>query len=229
MLDRKICILIVDDEHNIVRALKDFFAAKKFAVLEAFDGEQGLNLALARKSEIDLIVLDVMMPKCDGFSLLRQIREQGVNTPVIMLTAKSESYDELTGFSLGADDYVAKPFSPSVLLARVQALLKRVGKGEQDTFKAGAITLDQSARLCTLDGAVLELTKREFDLLCFFMRSERTTLSREQLLNTVWGYDFDGDVRTVDTHVKQLRVKLLHCAGYIRTVHRVGYCFEVLS
>ncbi len=227
MIGDKHCLLIVDDEPNIVRALKDFLETKPFVVLCAYDGAEALTLFYEHAREIDLLLLDVMMPKCDGFSLLKQLRAQQVTTPAIMLSARSEVHDELTGFSVGADDYIAKPFSPSLLLARIESVLRRCGRTPGSIVRAGALLLDIEQRTCTLDGQPLILTKREFDLLAFLMQSPARPFSRTHLLDAVWGYDFDGDIRTVDTHIKQLRLKLLHCADYLRTVHRVGYCFEV--
>lgn len=222
----KRCILIVDDEIKIVRALKDFFSLKGFVVRVANDGVQALEEYYAYNTEIDLILLDVMMPLRDGFSVLTELRQGGATVPVIMLTARGQEYDQLKGFENGADDYVQKPFSLSLLQARVEVILKRVGKLEQPEMVKGLLRLNAMERTVYEDGKLIELTKREFDLLQFFLSNNARVFTREQLLNSVWGYDFYGDIRTVDTHVKQLRMKLKQSATYIKTVHRIGYKFE---
>ncbi len=225
MLDGKICILLVDDEERIVRALSDYFKANGFAVLKVFDGEAALDTYYKNNSKIDLIILDVMMPKLSGFEVLRELRENSQNVPVIMLTARSEEYDQISGLDCGADDYIPKPVSPSLLLARVQAVLRRSGKTADDKLRFGDIIIDRGMHTVVDCGSAIELTKREFDLLCYFIANERITLSREKLLNNVWGYEYEGDERTVDTHVKQLRAKL-KSGDYIKTVYKVGYKFE---
>ena len=227
MIDNKLCILLVDDEEKMVRALADLLKAKGYTIIQAFDGQQALDMYFERNIEIDLILLDVMMPIYDGFEVLAQIRKNNCIVPVIMLTARDQEYDELMGFKTGSDDYIAKPFSPSLLLARIEALLKRTGKDVNQEVSVAGITLNITQRTCTCDDGNIDLTKREFDLLFFFVTNNVATFSREQLLNQVWGYNFDGDTRTVDTHIKQLRIKLGEKSSYIRTVHRVGYKFEV--
>ena len=182
---------------------------------------------LAEKVKPDLILLDVMMPRLDGLGVLKQIRESSSLTPVVLLTAKGEEYDQLSGFSSGADDYITKPFSPSLLLARVEAVLRRFGKDNQNDLEAGLLSVSAATRTAYLSGKPLELTRREYDLLYFLIVNRNLTFSREQLLNNVWGYDFEGRLRTVDTHIRQLRSKLRDCSDYIKTVHCVGYQFEV--
>ncbi|MFI3236692.1 MAG: response regulator transcription factor [Lachnospiraceae bacterium] len=227
MRDDRRCILIVDDEIKIVRALKDYFKANDFIVLEANDGESALEVFYRRSAEIDIIILDVMMPKLNGFEVLADLRSNQVLTPIVMVTAKGQEYDQLEGFSSGADDYVTKPFSPAVLLARIEAVLKRSGKSKEQELIQGDIHVSLAKRTVTRGVEELEFTKREMDLLVYFMQHESMIFTRDQLLNGVWGYEFDGDVRTVDTHVKQLRTKLGESGTYIKTVHRVGYKFEV--
>jgi len=235
MIENKRCILIADDEVKIVRALKDFFKSNQFYVLEAYDGQQALDIYFEYNTQIDLILLDVMMPILDGFAVLKELRDRMSLTPIIMITARGEDYDQIHGFHCGADDYLAKPFSPSLLLARVEAVLKRVGKDSFSEIKEGGIVVNSMKRSAFVlestnkSGRELDLTKREFDLLFYFMINISLTFSREQILNAVWGYDFDGDIRTIDTHVKQLRVKLGEKGEYIKTVHRVGYQFVIPS
>lgn len=224
--DRR-CILIVDDEVKMLRGLGDFLTASGFYVMTAPNGEAALDLYYKNSTVIDLILLDVMIPVMGGLQVLAELREYGSFTPVILLTAKSQEYDQLEGFKQGADDYVTKPFSPTVLLARIESILKRVGKSSLGKVSLGNLHIDVLSRSASHNGVALDLTRREFDLLLFFMSNETQTFSREQLLNSVWGYDFDGDVRTVDTHVKQLRIKLGENADYIKTVYRIGYKFEV--
>ena len=227
MYEQKQCILIADDEERIVRALKDLLSAKGFHTLTAGNGRAALELCERYRNQIDLALLDVMMPELDGFALLRELRGRNYVLPVIMLTARGEEYDQLQGFSSGADDYIPKPFSIKVLLARIEAVLRRAGREKTEAVRAGDILLLPQQRRVEVAGQGVELTRREFDLLHCFLCSQGRILSREQLLNTVWGYDYEGDERTVDTHVKNLRSKLRHCGGYIRTVYRVGYRFEV--
>ena len=227
MVENKRCILIADDEPKMVRALRDFFVANSFFVLEAKDGLEALDVFCENSNVIDIILLDVMMPRQDGLTTLKLIRESSSLTPVILLTAKGEEYDQLSGFSCGADDYITKPFSPSLLLARVAAVLRRFGKDAQNDIVAGRLSINATARTVYLSGKELELTRREYDLLYYLMVNRKLTFSREQLLNNVWGYDFEGGNRTVDTHIRQLRNKLGDCADYIKTVHCVGYQFEV--
>jgi DNA-binding response OmpR family regulator len=195
--------------------------------MEAADGRTMLDTFYDNNTKIDMILLDVMMPRIDGFSALKEIREYSV-VPVIMLTAKGQEYDQLNGFKSGADDYIPKPFSPSLLLARMEAVFKRVGKNEAN-LTAGGISVNTLKRLVAVDNAPLDLTPKEFDLLNYFLLNQALTVSREQILDAVWGYDFEGDERTIDTHVKQLRIKMGKYAGYIKTIHKVGYKFEAVQ
>ncbi|MBP3699208.1 MAG: response regulator transcription factor [Oscillospiraceae bacterium] len=227
MIDNKRCILIADDEPKMVRALRDFFRANGFFVLEAKNGIEAFDVFCAHTNEIDIILLDVMMPEQDGLTTLKEIREASSLIPVILLTAKGEEYDQLSGFSSGADDYITKPFSPSLLMARVEAVLRRFGKDAQKDIVAGELTVNAMTRTVYLSGKELDLTRREYDLLYYLIVNRSLTFSREQLLNNVWGYDSEGGYRTVDTHIRQLRNKLGECADYIKTVHCVGYQFEV--
>ena len=227
MIDNKRCILIADDEPKMVRALRDFFKANGFCVLEAKNGIEAFEVFCAHTNEIDIILLDVMMPEQDGLTTLKEIREASSLIPVILLTAKGEEYDQLSGFSSGADDYITKPFSPSLLMARVEAVLRRFGKDAQKDIVAGELTVNAMTRTVYLSGKELDLTRREYDLLYYLIVNRSLTFSRKQLLNNVWGYDFEGGYRTVDTHIRQLRNKLGECADYIKTVHCVGYQFEV--
>lgn len=227
MIENRRCILIVDDERKMVRALKDFFKANNFYVLEAYDGGEALEKYYEYGSGIDIILLDVMMPVQDGFSVLKELRDYACLVPVIMLTARGEEYDQLKGFHCGADDYIAKPFSPSLLLARVEAVLRRLGKSSCDEITAGVLTINLNNRNVFLNKKEMELTRREYDLLLYLVINKSITFSREQLLDNVWGFDFDGSIRTVDTHIKQLRVKLGEYSDYIKTIHCVGYQFEV--
>ena len=226
MFNDKRCVLIVDDDIKILRSLKDFLRGNNFYVLEATDGRMALDVFYENNTKIDMILLDVMMPGIDGFSVLKEIRESFL-VPVIMLTARGEEYDQLNGFNNGADDYIPKPFSPSLLLARMEAVFKRIGKTEANDLTAGKIRINIMKRNVTVNNSHIVLTPKEFDLLYYFILNRGLILSREQILNAVWGYEFMGDLRTVDTHVKQLRNKIGDCAGYIRTIHRVGYQFEV--
>lgn len=227
VIDNKRCILVADDEPKMVRALRDFLKANGFYVLEAKDGIEALDVFCENSNIIDIVLLDVMMPQQDGFTTLKLIRESASLVPVILLTAKSEEYDQLTGFSIGADDYIAKPFSPSVLMARIEAVLRRVGKDIREEIIAGKLLLRTTTHAVIISGKELELTRREYDLLHFLVVNCNLTFSREQLLNNVWGCDFEGGSRTVDTHIRQLRNKLGECADYIKTIHCVGYQFEV--
>ena len=180
------------------------------------------------RDQIDLLLLDVMMPEIDGFSVLQGIRRLDADLPVILLTARGEEYDQLQGFQSGADDYIPKPFSTNLLLARIEAVLRRSGRANRDIIQAGRIALIPEQRKVTVYELPVELTRREFDLLKCFLSNQKQIFSREQLLDTVWGYDYEGDIRTVDTHVKNLRNKLGDCGSYIQTVYRVGYRFEVM-
>lgn len=226
MIGNKKAILIVDDETRIVRVLADYLTASGYAVFEAYDGEEALDVFAAHNTEIDLIFLDVMMPKLDGTEVLEQIRKTSL-VPVIFLTAKGTEYDQVRGFQTGADDYIVKPFSQSVLVLRIEAIMNRVGKAEHRLLEVGPLQLNQTNRSVQLGDKSLELTRREFDLLAFFMLNTGQILSREQLLNGVWGYDFAGELRTVDTHVKQLRSKLGKEYPLLKTIFGIGYRMEV--
>jgi len=219
-------VLIVDDEMRIRKLISDFLIKADFKVVTAVDGQDALDLFLQNSKEINLIILDVLMPKLDGWEALKEIRKLSV-IPVIMLTAKGEESDQLNGFRLGADDYIHKPFSPSILVARVESLLKRTGFLGIENLVYGGITVNFDAHLVYLYNTVLDLTPKEYDLLLYFCDNKGIALTRDKLLNAVWNYDYYGDLRTVDTHIKQLRAKLLDCGEYIQTVRGVGYRFEV--
>ncbi len=227
MINNKICILIVDDETRMLRGLKDFLVANKYHILIAENGQEALDIFYENNNIIDLILLDVMMPILNGYDVLKDIRANKNSVPVIMLTALGEEFSQLSGFEKGADDYIVKPYSLSILLARIEAVLKRSGKTEAGDIILENLKINSSKRMFFLDDTEIDLTKREFDLLLFLMNNQTRIFSREQLLNSVWGYDFDGDFRTVDTHIKQIRIKLLDSAKYIKTVHGVGYKLEV--
>lgn len=226
MLQQKRCVLVADDEARIIRALRDLLQANGFCVLSAGNGRETLQLFEQYASQIDLLLLDVMMPEGDGFSVLREIRAVSPQMPVIFLTARGTEYDQLEGFRSGADDYIPKPFSTRLLLARIDAVLRRSSPAQPDRLAAGTVALFPEQRRAEAAGQPLELTRREFDLLAYFLANPGQTLSREQLLQGVWGYDYEWDERTVDTHVKNLRSKLGACAGYLQTVYRIGYRFE---
>ncbi len=227
MIGSKRCVLVVDDEAKMVRAIQDLLKANGFSVLCAYDGEEALECFYASSAQIDLILLDIMMPKLNGYEVLDNLRQNDALTPTILLTARGEEYDQVKGFKAGADDYITKPFSPSLLLMRIEALLKRVGKTGAEDIQCGKLCISPIKRSVICGVNTLHLTKREFDLLLFFATNPLLVFSREQILNSVWGYDFEGESRTVDTHVKQLRIKLQEQACYIKTVHRIGYQFEV--
>ncbi|WP_317853719.1 response regulator transcription factor [Chakrabartyella piscis] len=227
MVNGKICIMVVDDDTRMVRGISDSLRFAGYEVMSAGNGEEALEVFYEQVDKIDLILLDVMMPVRDGYYVLSTIRDERHMTPIIMLTAKDEEYDQLRGFRLGADDYIGKPFSISLLLARIEAVMKRSGKLVAEDLVVGGIAINISKRSCVNDGTTMELTKREFELLYFFLLHPSLIFTREHLLNQVWGYDFEGDSRTVDTHIKQLRIKLGEKSTYIKTVHRVGYKFEV--
>ena len=222
----KLKILVVDDESRMRKLVRDFLVRQDFDVVEAGDGEEALDLFYKDKS-IALIILDVMMPKMNGWEVCREVRETS-KVPIIMLTAKSEESDELMGFDLGVDEYIAKPFSPKILVARVEAILRRTNKiGEaSEVKKAGAIILDKTAHEVKLDGKTIDLSFKEFELLDYFLDNQGIALSRERILNGVWNYDYFGDARTIDTHVKKLRSKLGEHGDYIKTVWGMGYKFE---
>lgn len=220
-------VLVVDDESRMRKLVRDFLVRQGYEVLEAGDGEEALEL-FYRHRDIALILLDVMMPKRNGWEVCREIREQS-KVPIIMLTARGDENDELLGFELGVDEYIAKPFSPRILVARVEAILRRSGKSSEGAGlkSAGGIVIDRTAHRVTIDGKVVELSYKEFELLEYFMENEGIALSRERILNSVWDYDYFGDARTIDTHVKKLRSKLGEKGEYIRTIWGVGYKFEV--
>lgn len=223
----KVKILVVDDESRMRKLVKDFLARENYEVLEAGDGEEALDI-FYREKDIALILLDVMMPKINGWDVCREVRETS-KVPIIMLTAKGEEEDELNGFDLGVDEYISKPFSPKILVARVGAILRRSKKGEteESRLSAGGIVLDQAARLVTVDGERIDLSFKEFELLAYFLENKGIALSREKILNNVWNYDYFGDARTIDTHVKKLRAKIGPKGEYIKTIWGMGYKFEV--
>ncbi|MBQ3973015.1 MAG: response regulator transcription factor [Lachnospiraceae bacterium] len=218
-------ILVVDDEARMRKLVRDFLVRDGYTVAEAADGEEALSVFYDQK-DIALIILDVMMPKMDGYEVCEEIRRVS-KVPIIMLTAKSDERDELRGFDLGIDEYVTKPFSPKILVARVEAILRRSGAGRaEDTLELGGIKIDKSAHEVTIDGKSVELSFKEFELLTYFMENNGIALSREKILNNVWNYDYYGDARTIDTHVKKLRSKLGEKGDLIRTIWGMGYKFE---
>ena len=224
----KIKILVVDDESRMRKLVKDFLVREGYIVLEAGDGMEAMDLFYEEK-DIALVILDVMMPKMDGWQVCREIREHS-RVPVIMLTARSDERDELQGFELGVDEYISKPFSPKILVARVGAILRRtLGAAPGELLKAGGIEIDKTAHLVKLDGKPIELSFKEFELLTYFVENQGIALSREKILNNVWNYDYFGDARTIDTHVKKLRSKLEEKGDYIKTIWGMGYKFEVES
>ena len=220
------CILVVDDELRMRKLIKDFLAAKGYSILEAEDGEKGLEVFEENKNKISLILLDVMMPKLDGWSVLRQIRQES-KVPIIMLTARGEEQDELFGFELGVDEYISKPFSPKILVARVEAILKRSNQDEKEVKDYGGIEIDKEGRTVKVDGKPIELSLREYELLTYLVDNANIALSRDKILNNVWNYDYYGDSRTIDSHIKKIRHKLGKKGKYIQTMRGVGYKFEV--
>lgn len=219
-------ILVVDDESRMRKLVKDFLARQGYTVLEAADGMEAMDYFYADK-DIALIILDVMMPRMDGWQVCREIRMHS-KVPIIMLTARSEERDELQGFDLGVDEYISKPFSPKILVARVEAILRRTqGSGNADEISAGGIVVDKAAHTVMSDGSPVDLSFKEFELLTYFMENQGIALSREKILNNVWNYDYFGDARTIDTHVKKLRSKLGDKGEYIKTIWGIGYKFEV--
>ena len=218
-------ILIVDDEQRIRKLLRDYLIRDGYTVYEASNGRQALDI-FNSEANIALIILDVMMPEMDGWQVCSEIRKTS-KVPIIMLTAKSDERDELRGFELGVDEYVTKPFSPRTLSARVNAILRRtLGTAAEKTLEAGGIVMDKSAHIVTIDGNPVDLSFKEFELLQYFMENNGIALSRERILNSVWNYDYYGDARTIDTHVKKLRSKLGDKAALIKTVWGIGYKFE---
>ncbi len=222
----KLKILVVDDESRMRKLVKDFLVKRNFEVLEAENGADAIDVFFSKK-DIALVILDVMMPKMDGWQVCREIRQYS-KVPIIMLTARSDERDELLGFELGVDEYISKPFSPKILVARVEAILRRTNTlAAEEILKAGVIEVNKAAHQVLVDGKSVELSYKEFELLSYFMENQGIALSREKILNSVWNYDYFGDARTIDTHVKKLRSKLGKNADYIKTIWGMGYKFEV--
>lgn len=221
----KLKILVVDDESRMRKLVKDFLVRNNYDVLEAEDGEQAMDIFFSNKG-INLIILDVMMPKMDGWQVCREIRQYS-NVPIIMLTAKGDEKDELLGFELGVDEYISKPFSPKILVARVEAVLRRTAGLDDEVIEIGGITIDKAAHQVKIDGVPIDLSFKEFELLTYFVKNKGVALSREKILNNVWDYDYFGDARTIDTHVKKLRSKMGDKGKYIKTIWGLGYKFEV--
>lgn len=217
-------VLVVDDEARMRKLVKDFLVIKGFQVIEAGDGEEAVDLFFAQK-DIALVILDVMMPKMDGWQVCKAIRQYS-QVPVIMLTARGEERDELQGFDLGADEYISKPFSPKILVARVEAILRRSNAAASDVIRVGGIDINKAAHQVTIDGVPVDLSFKEFELLTYFVENQGIALSREKILNNVWNYDYFGDARTIDTHVKKLRSKMGAKGDYIKTIWGMGYKFE---
>ena len=219
-------ILVVDDESRMRKLLRDFLSAKGYQILEAEDGEKAIEVFEENKNKIKLILLDVMMPKLDGWSVLRKIRQDS-NVPVIMLTARGEEQDELFGFELGVDEYISKPFSPKILVARVEAILKRTYGDTKEIKDYDGITIDQEGRTVKVDGKPIDLSLREYELLKYLLDNENIALSRDKILNNVWNYDYYGDSRTIDSHIKKIRHKLGKKGKYIETIRGIVYKFEI--
>ena len=219
-------ILIVDDESRIRKLIKDFIEQEEYSVLEAADGEEAVEQFESNMNKVNLVILDVMMPKQDGWSALRQIRQIS-NVPVIMLTARSEEQDELFGYELGVDEYVSKPFSPKILIAKIKAILQRTSLKEIEKKNYDGIEIDTEGRNITVDGKQIELSLREYELLKYLLDNENVALSRDKILNNVWNYDYYGDSRTIDSHIKKIRHKLGKKGKYIKTMRGVGYKFEI--
>lgn len=221
-------ILVVDDESRMRKLVSDFLVKNQYQVVEAENGQEALDIFFA-ENDIDLVILDVMMPQMDGWQACREIRQTS-KVPIIMLTAKSDERDELLGFELGVDEYISKPFSPKILVARVGAILRRTAQASTETkLEAGGIVVDKSAHIVTIDGQEVELSFKEFELLVYFMENQGIALSREKILNSVWNYDYFGDARTIDTHVKKLRSKLGRKGEMIKTIWGLGYKLEIDS
>ncbi len=221
-MERK--ILVVDDESRMRKLVRDFLVKNNYDVLEAEDGEQAVELFFREKG-IALIVLDVMMPKMDGWQVCREIRAYS-KVPIIMLTARGDERDELQGFQLGVDEYISKPFSPKILVARIEAILRRTLSGAQERLSCGGIAIDKTAHQVMIDGQPVELSYKEFELLTYFVENKGIALSREKILNNVWNYDYFGDARTIDTHVKKLRSKMGDRGDMIKTIWGMGYKLE---
>ena len=222
----EITVLVVDDESRMRKLINDFLKVKGYDILEAGDGEEALKIFEEQGKKIDLILLDVMMPKLDGWSVLRQIRQVS-NVPIIMLTARGEEQDELFGFELGVDEYISKPFSPKILVARVEAILKRLKVNEKELKDYGGIVIDADGRTVEVDSKKIDLSLREYELLKYLVDNSGIALSRDKILNNVWNYDYYGDSRTIDSHIKKIRHKLGKKGKYIHTMRGVGYKFEV--
>ena len=218
-------VLLADDESRMRKLVKDFLSKNDIMVLEAENGEQACDVFFGDK-DISLVILDVMMPKMDGWQVVREIRQYS-KVPIIMLTAKSDERDELLGFELGVDEYITKPFSPKILVARVEAILRRTNATQEDALEIGGIKLDRQAHIVTIDGSPIDLSVKEFELLEFFMTNKGVALSRDKILNNVWNYDYFGDARTIDTHVKKLRAKMGEKGECIKTIWGMGYKFEI--
>ena len=218
-------IMVVDDELRMRKLVKDYLVKNQYIVIEAADGEEAYNTFVKTK-DISLIVMDIMMPKMDGYEACSEIRKIS-DVPIILLTAKSDEKDELKGFELGIDEYITKPFSPKMLVARIEAILRRTTSEESQFLEAGGIQLDISAHKVLINGKDIELSFKEFELLEYFMTNQGVALSREKILNNVWNYDYFGDARTIDTHVKKLRAKLGEKGSYIKTIWALGYKFEI--
>ena len=219
-------VLVVDDESRMRKLIKDFLMQKGYGILEAADGEEALTVFEENQNKINLILLDVMMPKLDGWSVLRQIRQDS-KVPIIMLTARGEEQDELFGFELGVDEYISKPFSPKILVARVEAILKRTNINSIEKKEYGGIIIDPEGRTVTVDGKAIELSLREYELLKYLVDNENIALSRDKILNNVWNYDYYGDSRTIDSHIKKIRHKLGKRGKYIQTIRGIGYKFSI--
>ena len=222
-----ITILIVDDESRMRKLIKDFLIQKSYNILEAEDGEKAISVYQENKEKINLILLDVMMSKLDGWSVLRQIRQENKELPIIMLTARAEENDELFGFELGVDEYITKPFSPKILVARVEAILKRSMPKNKELKSYDGIVIDNEGRTVKVDGKQIDLSFREYELLKYLLDNENIALSRDKILNTVWNYDYYGDSRTIDSHIKKIRHKLGKKGKHIQTIRGIGYKFEI--
>lgn len=226
VLMERLKILVVDDESRMRKLVKDFLTKSNYEVIEAEDGAQAIDLFF-EQNDIALIILDVMMPNMDGWQVCKEIREYS-KVPIIMLTAKSDERDELQGFELGVDEYISKPFSPKILVARVEAILRRTSQANADeVMEAGGILINKAAHSVAVDGKPVDLSYKEFELLTYFMENKGIALSREKILNSVWNYDYFGDARTIDTHVKKLRSKMGEKGELIKTIWGMGYKFEV--
>lgn len=225
-MDTKGIILVVEDEQRIRRMISDYLTFSGYTIIEAGDGEEAEEIFYQRNTEIDLIILDVMMPKKDGVTLLKDIRKIS-NVPVIMLTAKGEEYDQLGYFKYGADDFISKPFSIDILLAHIEAIAKRCFQKGNEQVRAGDICVDVNQRKVIAEGKEIDLTPKEYEMLLYFIKNTGKVMKRDSILNEIWGLQYVGDIRTVDTHIKQLRSKLNNYGSYIKTVHGIGYRFEV--